>query len=329
MVEENHLEIKNFIYPLFVVEGKEIKKEIPSMPGQHQFSLDKLSYEIQEISKLQIPAVLLFGIPSYKDETGSEAWNPDGIIQKAIKIIKKENPELLVITDVCLCEYTSHGHCGVIEKNGMVNNDKTLDLLAREAVSHADAGADMIAPSDMMDGRVGRIRTELDSRGFQNIPILAYSVKYASAFYGPFREAAESTPQFGDRKGYQMNPANSREAVLESDLDIEEGADILMVKPALAYMDVIQKIKEKFNLPLACYNVSGEYAMVKAAAQKGWIDEKRVVLEILTGLKRAGADLIISYHAKEAAVWLKEGTANLKFEQKPDRSELKPVKIKV
>ncbi len=306
MVKENRLEIQQFIYPLFIISGKEIKKEIPSMPEQYQFSLDKLPQEIEEISKLQIPAVLLFGIPSYKDETGSEAWNPEGVVQQGIKIIKKENPDLLVITDVCLCEYTSHGHCGIIEQ-GQVNNDKTLDLLAREALSHADAGADMVAPSDMMDGRVGKIRQVLDSRGFQNLPIMAYSVKYASAFYGPFREAAESSPQFGDRKGYQMNPANSREAVLESHLDTEEGADILMVKPALAYMDVIHKIKEKFNLPLACYNVSGEYAMVKAAAQKGWIDEKRVVMEILTGFKRAGADLIISYHAKKAALWLKEG----------------------
>jgi porphobilinogen synthase len=311
MTAETTLRPQDFIYPLFVVPGHGIKKEIPSMPGQFHFSLDKLAEEIEVLLSLRIPAVILFGIPSKKDEIGSEAWDPKGIVQEAIHTIKKESSSLLVITDVCLCEYTSHGHCGIV-KNGEVQNDPTLELLARTALSHAEAGADMVAPSDMMDGRVGKIRQILDAHGFSHIPIMAYSAKYASAFYGPFREAAESAPQFGDRQGYQMPAPNVREALRETRLDVEEGADIVMVKPALAYMDVIRAVRERFDLPVACYNVSGEYAMVKAAAQKGWIDEKRIVFEILTGLKRAGANLIITYHAKDAVRWLEEKSASEK-----------------
>lgn len=303
MVRETQLDIQDLIYPLFVTEGSQVKQEITSMPGVYHYSTDLLSQEVEEIAKLGIPAVILFGIPENKDEIGSSAYDPKGIIQQAVRTIKKATPELLVITDVCLCEYTSHGHCGVVV-NGYVDNDKTLELLAKTALSHVEAGADMVAPSDMMDGRVKAIRQALDERGFNNIPILAYAAKYASAFYGPFREAAGSTPQFGDRRSYQMDPANRREALREIEQDIAEGADMVMVKPALAYLDVIRKVRETFNYPLVAYNVSGEYAMVKAAVQQGWLDEKRIVLEILTSIKRAGTDIIISYHAKDVARWL-------------------------
>jgi porphobilinogen synthase len=303
LIRETRVDVKDLIYPLFVVEGNKVKQDISSMPGQYRLSSDLLPKEMENIAKLGIPAIILFGIPQKKDEVGSQAYNPKGVIQQAIKAIKKATPELLVITDVCLCEYTSHGHCGVVV-NGNVDNDKTLELLAKTALSHAQAGADMVAPSDMMDGRVKAIRQSLDGNGFQNTPIMAYAAKYASAFYGPFREAAESTPQFGDRCSYQMDPPNWREALREVEQDIAEGADIVMVKPALSYLDVIRKVHDTFNYPLAAYSVSGEYAMVKAAAQQGWLDEKRIVLEILTAIKRAGADIILTYYAKEAAAWL-------------------------
>lgn len=303
LFRETHIGINNMVYPLFVVEGSGIKQEIASMPGVFRFSVDKLQREVEEVTGLGIPAVILFGIPENKDDVGTEAYSRDGIVQQAIRAIKKTVPELLVITDVCLCEYTSHGHCGVIV-NGDVDNDQTLPLLARTAISHAEAGADIIAPSDMMDGRVRAIRQALDDKGFQNTPILSYAVKYASAFYGPFRDAAQSVPQFGDRRSYQMDPPNLREALREVEQDIAEGADIIMVKPALAYLDVIRCVRDTFNYPLAAFNVSAEYAMVKAAAQNGWIDEKRIIMEILTAIKRAGADIIITYHAKEAAEWL-------------------------
>ena len=273
------------------------------MPGISRYSPDQLPLEIEEVARLKIPAVLLFGIPENKDETGSSAYHPEGVIQQAIRVIKDSVPELIVITDVCLCEYTSHGHCGVVTK-GQIDNDQTLPLLAKMAISHVEAGADIVAPSDMMDGRVKIIREALDEKVFQHIPILSYAAKYASAFYGPFREAAESMPQFGDRRGYQMDPPNVREALREVEQDIAEGADIIMIKPALAYLDVIRQVRNAFNYPLAAYNVSGEYAMVKAAAQQGWLDERRVVLEILTAIKRAGADIILTYHAKELAQWL-------------------------
>lgn len=303
LVRENRVEIGDLVYPMFVVEGRDIKQEITSMPGVFHFSVDHLSQEVKEIAKLGIPAVLLFGIPEHKDEVGSAAYHPEGIIQQATRAIKQSVPELLVVTDICLCEYTSHGHCGIIV-NGSVDNDQTLPLLARTALSHVEAGADIVAPSDMMDGRVKAIRGALDEKGWQHIPILSYAAKYASAFYGPFREAAESTPEFGDRRPYQMDPPNVREALREVEQDIAEGADIIMVKPALAYLDVIRRVRDTFNCPLAAYNVSGEYAMVKAAAQQGWMDERRVTLEILTAIKRAGADIIITYHAKEVAQWL-------------------------
>ncbi|MBI2849632.1 MAG: porphobilinogen synthase [Chloroflexi bacterium] len=305
LVRETRLDVSDLIYPMFVVEGKGIKEEIGSMPGVFRFSPDRLPAEIKEIAGLKIPAVLLFGIPKEKDDTGSSAFQKNGVVQQAIKVMKKTAPSLIVITDVCLCEYTSHGHCGIIT-NGEVDNDKTLPLLARMALSHVEAGADIAAPSDMMDGRVKVIREALDGKGFQHIPILSYAAKYASAFYGPFREAAESTPQFGDRRGYQMDPPNVREAIREAGQDIEEGADIIMVKPALSYLDVIRQVRNTYDYPLAAYNVSGEYAMVKAAAQQGWLDEKRVVLEILTAIKRAGADIILTYHAKDVARWSKE-----------------------
>ncbi|MCX5996477.1 MAG: porphobilinogen synthase [Chloroflexi bacterium] len=305
LVRENTVDAGDFIFPLFIVEGKGVKKEIDTMPGIYHFSVDKLGKETADLLRLRIPAVLLFGVVNAKDEWGSGAYHPRGVVQQAIRAIKKAAPGLLVITDVCLCEYTSHGHCGVIE-NGDVDNDKTLPLLAKMALSHAEAGADMVAPSDMMDGRVKAIREALDGNGFNSLPIMAYAAKYASAFYGPFREAAGSAPQFGNRKSYQMDPPNVREALREIEQDIREGADIVMVKPALAYLDVIRRARETFNHPLAAYNVSGEYAMVKAAASLGWIDEKRIVLEILTSIKRAGADIIITYHAKEAATWLAE-----------------------
>jgi len=303
LVRENHVEVGDLIYPLFIVEGRGIRQEISSMPGIFRFSPDQLPREIEEIAKLGIPAVLLFGVPRNKDEVGSEAYHPEGVIQQAIRAIKKSVPELLVVTDVCLCEYTSHGHCGMVV-NGDVDNDQTLPFLAKMALSHVEAGADIVAPSDMMDGRVKAIREALDEKRFQHVPILAYATKYASAFYGPFREAAESAPQFGDRRSYQMDPPNLREALREVEQDINEGADIVMVKPALAYLDVIRRVRDTFNYPLAAYNVSGEYAMIKAAAQRGWLDEKRVVMEVLTAIKRAGADIIITYHAWEVARWL-------------------------
>ncbi|MBI5741143.1 MAG: porphobilinogen synthase [Nitrospirae bacterium] len=300
MVRETHITPDDFIYPLFVVEGKGVRKKISSMPGCFQMSVDEIVKEAQGAYKLGVPAVILFGIPEHKDEKGTEAYNPKGVVQRAIRAIKDKVPELVVITDVCMCEYMSHGHCGVIKK-GQILNDPTLELLAKEALSHVKAGADMVAPSDMMDGRIMAIRSILDANGFENIPIMSYAAKYASAFYSPFREAAESTPSFGDRRSYQMDPANRREAIKEVALDIEEGADIVMVKPALAYMDIISDVKDTFDLPVAAYNVSGEYSMVKAAAKMGWIDEMRVVLEILTSMKRAGADLILTYHAVDAA----------------------------
>ena len=302
LVQETDVTPGDLIYPLFVVEGKKVKQEVSSMPGVSRFSPDLLAAEAEQIAKLGIPGVILFGIPSKKDEIGSEAYNPRGAVQKAIAIIKQKVPELIVITDVCLCEYTSHGHCGLIVDN-CVNKDKTLDILSKTAVSHAHAGADMVAPSDMMDGRVGAIRKALDNNGFEVTPIFAYSAKYASGFYDSFREAADCAPQFGNRRPYQMDPPNLREAVREVELDIAEGADIIMVKPALPYLDVIRRVKDTFNLPLGAYNVSGEYAMIKAAVEKGWLDEKRVVTEVLTSIKRAGADIIITYHAKDFARW--------------------------
>ena len=298
MVRENKLSVDDLIYPLFVVEGKNIKNEVKSMPGIYQMSIEHIVEECMQIEKLGIPAVILFGIPEHKDDFGSCAFNDEGIIQKTIKAIKENTKDLIVITDVCMCEYTSHGHCGVI-KNNDVDNDATLNLLAKEALSHVKAGADMVAPSDMMDGRVRAIREILDKNGFYNIPIMAYSAKYASSYYGPFRDAAESAPQFGDRRSYQMDPPNSDEAMREIELDIQEGADIVMVKPALAYLDIIFRAKQTFNRPVCAYNVSGEYSMIKAAGKLGWIDEKRVMIETLIAIKRAGADLIITYFAKE------------------------------
>jgi len=306
LVRETSLSVGDLVYPLFVTYGRGVKNEVGSMPGIFQFSVDLLPQEVEEIAALAIPAVILFGIPEGKDKLGSSGYQPDGVVQQAIRTIKKTVPDLLVITDVCLCEYTSHGHCGVVE-NGEVDNDRTLELLARMAVSHAEAGADVVAPSDMMDGRVKRIRQALDEAEFERIPILSYAAKYASAFYGPFREAAESAPQFGDRRSYQMDPPNVREAMREVEQDIAEGADIVMVKPALAYLDVIRRVRDAFNHPLAAYNVSGEYSLVKAAAAQGWVDERRIVLEILTAIKRAGADIIITYHAKDVARWLLGG----------------------
>lgn len=303
MVRETHLQVDDLIYPLFVTYEHQVRKPIPSMPGQFQLSIENLVKEVEEARSLGIPAVILFGIPEVKDATGSDSYSDQGIIQQAVRAIKESVSGTLVITDVCFCEYTDHGHCGVI-KNQQVDNDATLALLAKQAVSHAKAGADMVAPSGMMDGMVRAIREALDEAGFEHLPILSYAVKYASSFYGPFRDAAESAPKFGDRRTHQMDPANVREAIKEARLDVEEGADLLMVKPALAFLDVIRTVKEHFDLPLAAYNVSGEYAMVKAAAQNGWIDEKAITLEILTSIKRAGADLILTYHAKDVARWL-------------------------
>ena len=303
MFRETSLSPADFIYPLFIVEGENVKKEISSMPAQFQLSIDNALLDCEELTKLGIGSVILFGIPNEKDEVGSGAYADDGIIQKATRAIKARFPEMIVITDVCLCEYTSHGHCGVVE-DGYVHNDKTLELLAKEAVSHAQSGADVIAPSDMMDGRIDAIRKALDANGFSDTPIMAYSAKYSSGFYGPFREAAESTPQFGDRKTYQMDFGNSDEALREIALDIQEGADVIMVKPALSYLDVIRRAKDNFNLPICAYNVSGEYSMVKAAAQNGWLDGEKVMMEILTSIKRAGADVIITYFSKEAAALL-------------------------
>ncbi|PKQ20025.1 MAG: porphobilinogen synthase [Actinobacteria bacterium HGW-Actinobacteria-6] len=307
MVRETSLDVNDLIYPMFVEFGTGVRREVSSMPGVFNISLDMLPAEIDELKALGIPAVILFGIPDSKDEAGSGAFAEDGIVQQAIRIIKAHDPEFYVITDVCMCEYTSHGHCGALDDNGCVMNDVTLEMLASTALSHAEAGADMVAPSDMMDGRVGAIRAALDAEGFTDVPIMAYSAKYSSAYYGPFRDAADSAPTFGDRQAYQMDPANGEEALRETALDIEEGADIVMVKPALAYMDIIRRVKDEFGYPTCAYNVSGEYAMVKAAAANGWVDEKRIVLETLLGFKRAGADLIITYHAKDAARWLKKG----------------------
>ncbi len=305
LVAETRLSPSDFIYPLFMTHGENVREEIPSMPGQYRVSLDQVPREADDLLALGIPAVLLFGLPAAKDELGSEAYAEEGIVQRAVRAFKRAAPGLVVVTDVCLCEYTSHGHCGVA-RDGDVDNDRSLELLAKTAASHARAGADMVAPSDMMDGRVLEIREELDEAGFAATPIMAYSAKYASAFYGPFREAAGSAPQFGDRRGYQMDAPNAREALLEIEDDVSEGADIVMVKPALAYLDVISRARHAFELPLAAYNVSGEYSMVKGAAQNGWIDERRITLEILTAIKRAGADIIITYHAKDAARWLAE-----------------------
>ncbi|HTN43750.1 MAG TPA: porphobilinogen synthase [Nitrospiria bacterium] len=300
MVQETALSVENLICPLFVTHGKGVRKEIASMPGTYQLSIDSLIKESQEILNLGIPAVILFGIPRKKDGRGSEAYSPTGIIQQAVTALKDRVPDLVVITDVCLCEYTNHGHCGVVKGNRVLN-DPTLELLAREAVSHAKAGADLVAPSDMMDGRVQAIRSALDREGFEMTPILSYAAKYASAFYGPFREAADSMPQFGDRKSYQMDPPNVREALREVAMDIDEGADIVMVKPALPYLDVIYRVRSAFNVPVAAYHVSGEYAMLKAAARLKWLDENRVMMETLTSIRRAGADLILTYYAKDAA----------------------------
>lgn len=303
MVRETRLSVNDFVYPVFVVPGINIRKEIPTLPGQYHLSADQAVEAAKEAAALGIPAVLLFGLPEYKDAKGSSAWDMKSPVQRAMTLIKKALPGMVIIGDVCLCEYTDHGHCGLL-KGQEVDNDPTLELLARVAVSQARAGADMIAPSDMMDGRVAAIREALDLAGFANHSIMAYSAKYASAFYGPFREAADSAPKFGDRRAYQMDPANVREALKEVDLDVSEGADIIMVKPALSYLDVISKVRENFDLPVAAYNVSGEYSMVKAAAANGWMEEKRTTLEILTSIKRAGADIIITYHALDAAKWL-------------------------
>jgi porphobilinogen synthase len=306
MVRETRLSIDNLIMPLFIVPGSQVGNPVASMPGVAQLSVDRAVDECKQVRDLGIPAVILFGIPDKKDSEGSGAYSDNGIIQRALRAIKQEVPDLVLITDVCLCEYTNHGHCGVVI-DGDVDNDSTLDLLAKEAVSHAKAGADMVAPSDMMDGRVGTIREALDEEGFDQVPIMAYAAKFASGFYGPFREAAESTPQFGDRRSYQMDPPNADEALREVELDIEEGADIVMVKPALAYLDLIWRVKDAFGYPVAAYNVSGEYAMIKAAAQNGWLDEERVMMETLLAMRRAGADLILTYFAKAAAAALQRG----------------------
>lgn len=305
LVRETVLSVDDLIYPIFIEDGQNIEKEIPSMPGIYRYSIDRISKELDEVVNLNIPAVLLFGIPSHKDEVGSDTWSEEGIIQKAIRFIKKNYPQLYVITDVCFCEYTSHGHCGVLH-NHDVDNDLTLENTRKQVISHAKAGADMVAPSGMMDGVVKTIREALDSAGYYHIPIMSYSAKYASSYYGPFREAADSTPAFGDRRTYQMDPANRREAIREVQIDIDEGADIVMVKPALAYLDIIRDIREKFNLPVAAYNVSGEYSMIKAAGRLGWIDEKKVMMETLISMKRAGADIIITYFAKEVAKLIKD-----------------------
>jgi len=303
MVRETELSKNDLIYPLFVVPGDKIKKEIRSMPGVFQMSIDVLVEECKEVSRLGIPAVILFGIPEHKDEKGSEAYDSNGIIQRAVRAIKANVQNLLVITDVCLCEYTSHGHCGLLNGEEILN-DETVSLLAKEAITHAEAGADIIAPSDMMDGRIAAIRKALDYKGFINIPIMSYAVKYASGFYGPFRDAADSAPAFGDRRSHQMDIANSDEALREAEADVEEGADIIMVKPAGPYLDVLYRVKQKFGLPTAAYQVSGEYAMIKAAGRNGWIDEERVMIESLTAIKRAGADMFLTYFAKDAARWI-------------------------
>src|SRR6266478_5793054 len=308
MVRETQLRVDDFVYPLFAVHGRGVREPIASMPGQFRLSVDELLRECKDTASMGIPAVLLFGLPADKDPQGTEAYAEDGIIQQAVRAVKETIPDLLVVTDVCLCEYTSHGHCGVVEE-GRVKNDPTLELLARTAVSHVEAGADMVAPSDMMDGRVAAIREALDESGYQETPIMAYSAKYASAFYGPFRGAADSTPQFGDRRSYQMDSANIREAIREISLDIKEGADMIMVKPALPYLDIISRVKAEFGLPVAAYSVSGEYAMIRAAGQLGWVDEERAMIEALISIRRAGADLVITYFAKDAARLIEQGRA--------------------
>lgn len=305
-IRETELSARDFIYPLFVKAGEGRRDEVPSMPGVFQVTLDLLLPEVRELLGCGITSVLLFGLPAHKDARGSEAWDEHGVVQEACRVIRAQAPEMYVITDVCLCEYTDHGHCGPLDERGNVVNDEALELLAAEAVSHARAGAHMVAPSDMMDGRIGFIRAALDEAGFPDVPIMAYSTKYASGFYGPFRDAADSAPAFGDRRAYQMDPANADEGVREAALDIAEGADLVMVKPALPYLDVLRRVKSELSFPTVAYNVSGEYSMVKAAAANGWIDEKRVVLELLTSIKRAGADMIITYHAKDAARWISE-----------------------
>jgi len=304
LARETRLSTQGFIYPMFVCPGQNVRNPIGSMPGVAQQSVDKFLEECREVEQLGIPGIILFGIPDKKDARGSEAYAADGVVQRAIEAVRRAKLNLLVMTDVCLCEYTDHGHCGIVE-NGEVKNDPTLELLAAEALSHARAGADIIAPSDMMDGRVGAIRKALDAAGFEDLAIMSYAAKYCSGFYGPFREAAESAPQFGDRRGYQMDPSNAREALREVELDLAEGADMVMVKPALAYLDIIHRVSETFNIPVGAYNVSGEFSMVKAAAANGWIDEKRIVLEILTAIHRAGASIVLTYHAKDVARWLK------------------------
>lgn len=310
MVRENTVSIKDFIYPIFVVPGQKVKEEISSLPGCYHFSVDEALKEVEKAAKVGIPAVEIFGLPEYKDDIGSSAWDMTSPVQQAMKAIKKEFPHMLIVGDVCLCQYTNSGHCGKL-CGQEVDNDPTLELLAKTAVSQAEAGADIIAPSDMMDGRIAAIREALDKEKYENTSIMSYAVKYASAYYGPFRDAANSAPQFGNRKGYQMDPANSREAMKEVELDLAEGADIIMVKPALAYLDIVHQVRERINRPVAVYNVSGEYAMVKAAAANGWIDEKRIVMESMMCMKRAGADIIISYHAIDVAKWLKEEENNV------------------
>ncbi len=309
LVRETRLDPSMFIYPLFITHGTNVRTEISSMPGQYQLSVDQLAREAAELRDLGVRGVLLFGLPASKDPEGTEGYASDGIVQQATRELKRVDPDLVVVADICLCEYTDHGHCGLLTPTGEVDNDPSLDLLARMAIATVEAGADIVAPSDMMDGRVGAIRDALDEAGYESTPIMAYSAKYASAFYGPFREAADSAPAFGDRRGYQMDPANALEALREVDADVEEAADIVMVKPALPYLDVIRAVRERTDLPLAAYNVSGEYSMVKAAVQNGWLDERRVVLETLTGIARAGAGIIITYHAKDAARWLREPRA--------------------
>jgi porphobilinogen synthase len=307
-VRETTLDPSDLVYPLFVVSGEGVSKPVSSMPGVDQLSVDRLATEAAELSALGVQAVLLFGIPGSKDASGTEAHADDGVVQQAIRALKESSPELVVMTDVCMCEYTDHGHCGLLDADGYVVNDETLDVLGRIAVSHAEAGADVVAPSGMIDGMVGAIRAALDAEGLTDVAILSYAVKYASAFYGPFREAAEGAPVFGDRRSHQMDPGNAREALREAALDVDEGADALLVKPALGYLDVVRSVRERFpELPLAAYNVSGEYAMVKAAVANGWLDERAVVLEALTGIRRAGADLVVTYHAKDAAAWLQSG----------------------
>jgi porphobilinogen synthase len=308
LVRETTLEPSDLVQPFFVVPGEDVRNPISSMPGVEQLSVDRLAGEARELAVLGVQAVLLFGIPSAKDPGGTEAHSDAGVVQQAIRVLKDASPELVVVTDVCMCEYTDHGHCGLLDQDGDVLNDETLDVLGRIAVSHAEAGADVVAPSGMIDGMVGAIRGALDNEGLHGVAILSYAVKYASAFYGPFREAAEGAPAFGDRRTHQMDPANAREALREAALDVDEGADALMVKPALGYLDVVRSVRERFpELPLAAYNVSGEYAMVKAAAANGWLDERAVALEVLTGIRRAGADLVVTYHAKDAAAWLQSG----------------------